>query len=308
MAQIAFGLAFNTAYHPFAYAKTLIQLGHEPFPPKLSKSLFGKHVYMYPNVLKYVNHIYKLDGFTGLFRGLPGHLVYYVVGTIVSNDIKQNFADQKQKTELDEIDEDTTCGTVKKLVVETAHETIARCAGVICSYPFYVVYIRSMGQFVGRESLYSSFFGSIGEIWRSEGIVGFFGGLIPRLVGEVLTIWIANILTESFRCAICHINNESSEDFKVHYSLISQLIASTFTYPFNLISVIMSVNKSGLAVASPPITPYYNSWVDCWRHLSKQNQLKRGNGLFFRRYRGPTPLGGFLMPPLQDEGKYHFKY
>lgn len=38
-------------------------------------------------------------------------------------------------------------------------------------------------------------FGSIGEIYRQNGILGFFSGLIPRLLGDILTVLIANTLT-----------------------------------------------------------------------------------------------------------------
>ena len=50
-----------------------------------------------------------------------------------------------------------------------------------------------------------------GEIWRTEGILGFFGGLVPRLIGEVMTIFIANFLTEAFRQMIAQINKDTSE-------------------------------------------------------------------------------------------------
>ncbi len=44
----------------------------------------------------------------------------------------------------------------------------------------------------------------------------------------------------------------------------------------------MIVSSSGLAAGYPPHMPFYSSWVDCYRHLGQQNQLKRGGSLFFR--------------------------
>lgn len=42
-----------------------------------------------------------------------------------------------------------------------------------------------MGQFVGRETIYRSLFGSIIEIYKDSGIAGFFSGILPRLLFEV---------------------------------------------------------------------------------------------------------------------------
>lgn len=50
-----------------------------------------------------------------------------------------------------------------------------------------------MAQFIGRESVYRSIFGSIAEIYRTEGITGFFSGLLPKLLGEVACL----VLTSS---------------------------------------------------------------------------------------------------------------
>ena len=47
---------------------------------------------------------------------------------------------------------------------------------------------RTMAQFVGRETKYSNVFGSVGEVYRTNGVVGFFAGVVPRLVGEIPTL------------------------------------------------------------------------------------------------------------------------
>lgn len=50
-----------------------------------------------------------------------------------------------------------------------------------------------MAQFIGRESLYKSIFGSIAEIYKTDGILGFFSGLIPKLLCDVACL----VLTSS---------------------------------------------------------------------------------------------------------------
>ncbi|KAG9333470.1 hypothetical protein JZ751_011539 [Albula glossodonta] len=33
----------------------------------------------------------------------------------------------------------------------------------------------------------------------------------------------------------------------------------------------------------PPYASVYPTWVDCWRHLSLEGNMSRGNSLFFRK-------------------------
>jgi len=42
-----------------------------------------------------------------------------------------------------------------------------------------------------------------------------------------------------------------------------------------------------LVAGIPPQMPIYTSWTDCWSHLSRTNQLKRGSSILFRYYTGP---------------------
>lgn len=63
----------------------------------------------------------------------------------------------------------------------------------------------------------------------------------------------------------------------------------------------MAVTNSGLMAGAPPQMSVYNSWIDCWTDLSKQNQLKRGSSLLVRYYTGPQVfIGGRLVPIPQD--------
>lgn len=61
---------------------------------------------------------------------------------------------------------------------------------IVVSHPFHVMALRCMSQFVGGETNYSSWniFHNAMEIYRGEGISGFFNGLIPRMLFEVSTI------------------------------------------------------------------------------------------------------------------------
>lgn len=51
-------------------------------------------------------------------------------------------------------------------------EIVCVAASAAASHPFYVVAVRTMGQFVGRETSYKSIFQSISCIYENEGISG----------------------------------------------------------------------------------------------------------------------------------------
>lgn len=63
------------------------KLGHEPMAPFPSKTIFGKEKLFYPNSFNYLKHVYTLDGFTGLYRGLSMKIISTTVGNVVSHKV-----------------------------------------------------------------------------------------------------------------------------------------------------------------------------------------------------------------------------
>lgn len=59
-------------------------------------------------------------------------------------------------------------------------------------------------------SYFSGFFGSIAEVYKQNGILGYFSGLIPRLVGDVFFILLASTLTYSVNCYLTDDNELQS--------------------------------------------------------------------------------------------------
>ena len=64
--------------------------------------------------------------------------------------------------------------------LQTAKQTVAKCTAVVVAHPFHVIFVRSAAQFVGGECSYNSLWNSISHIFKTEGISGFFSGLVPR--------------------------------------------------------------------------------------------------------------------------------
>lgn len=298
-AQIVLGAGVTALFHPIAYAKVLIQIGYEPVGPTLHTGLFGGKSLMYPNVFSYVSYIKKTDGFSGLYRGLAPRLISAVASNFVSNAVQSHLVGRPLATEAESKDDEALSEGVRRLLKDTLYETCSRCAGIIASQPFHVIFVRSVAQFIGRETKYSSPLSAISEVWEKEGILGFFSGLIPRLLGEVLTIWLANAITYTINSYI--LSDKCHEDKRSYTSMFSQLVVTQITYPFNLVANIMAVNGSDLYAGGRPISPVYGNWVDCWSRLKDQNQLKRGSSLFWRTYKGPSIINkaGIIMPVIE---------
>uniref|UniRef100_A0A669EP44 Mitochondrial carrier homolog 2 n=1 Tax=Oreochromis niloticus TaxID=8128 RepID=A0A669EP44_ORENI len=268
--QVLLGSGLTVLSHPLMYIKVLIQVGHEPLPPTLGRNLFGRQVYQLPGLFAYAKHIIRIDGRAGLFKGLGPRLCAGTIGTVVHSKVVQVTQDSK--------------------VLEKSHQThglpqemIARSCATIVTHPFHVITLRCMVQFIGRETKYSGVFDSIITVYREEGILGFFAGLIPRLLGDVLSLWICNLLAHLINTYAIDDSMSHTGEIKNCSQAMTGFFASMLTYPFVLVSNIMAVNNCGLAGGLTPYASVYPTWVDCWKHLSREGNMSRGNSLFFRK-------------------------
>lgn len=291
----ALRIIINTVSHPFEYAKVLIQIGYEPIPPKATKTLFGKPALKLPNIFEYVKHIKSVDGFVGCYNGLAPK----VCGNLMSAIATQRLTDYLQPpNELEDLDEDTTDEQQKKNFVRAVKcEIMTHTVAIVVSQPFHVITVRMMAQFIGKETRYAGIFSSVREIYRENGLLGFFSGLIPRLLGDILSVLLASGLTYIVNRYIIE-----EKELKVYTSPTMTFLSTTITYPFQVISNCMAVTNSGLTAGSPSYMPHYKNWIDCWADLSNRNQLKRGSSLLVRYYVGPSIIiGGQAVPFPQND-------
>ncbi|XP_016300659.1 mitochondrial carrier homolog 2-like [Sinocyclocheilus anshuiensis] len=279
--QVLLGSGLTVLSHPLMYIKVLVQVGHEPLPPTLGRNMFGRQVYQLPGLFAYAKHIIKIDGKSGLFKGLTPRLCAGTIGTIVHSKVLQKCQDEK--IEILGSSRKAEDGSLQHVVNETTKEMIARSCATIVTHPFHVVTLRCMVQFIGREAKYSGVFDSIVTIYREEGILGFFAGLIPRLLGDVLSLWICNMLAHFINTYAIDDSTSHTGEIKNCSQAVTGFFASMLTYPFVLVSNLMAVNNCGLAGGLPPYAAIYPNWLHCWSHLSREGNMSRGNSLFFRK-------------------------
>lgn len=122
-----------------------------------------------------------------------------MVGNILATHFSEKVADLVGCPQIDEKEpekeyddpEQELEAYYKRFETKLKRDIVTHTAGAIISSPFHVISIRMMAQFVGRETKYSSIFGSIIQIYKDEGILGFFSGLIPRLIFDLSCVVVA---------------------------------------------------------------------------------------------------------------------
>ncbi|XP_075230198.1 mitochondrial carrier homolog 2-like [Lycorma delicatula] len=269
-------LLISTSFYPIEYAKTLIQIGFEPVPPRMTTTIFGKPALGLPSVFSYVKYIYSVDGITGCFNGLTPRL-FNVLLTTVAHD----YIIDKYKIPEEEVEEEGLGHTESQLrfIKILARDLLATSSAIIISQPFHVITVRKIGQFVGRETKYSGVFSSLYTVYKEEYVSGWFSGLLPRLVGEVATVFLVSTITFAVNSYL------TSNDTNIHHLLGIGIdfFVKNLTYPLHVIDVCLAINSSGLKAGSEPHMPNYeSSSIKCWQDLSNNKQLKRGSALLWR--------------------------
>ncbi|XP_034103452.1 mitochondrial carrier homolog 2 [Drosophila nasuta] len=296
---IRFGLRLgvSAALHPFEYSKTLIQIGYEPISARPGKSLLGKPVMLLPNIFQYAGHIRKIDGFYGCYRGLAPKLAGSVLSMVVSERVAEKlglaYQDDKDESELTEEE------SYVQFKYNLKRDIVLTVSGIVVAHPFHVISLRMMAQFIGRETLYNSILGSVAEIWNNEGVLGFFAGLIPKLLCDVAGL----VLSSS---TVFVINKYLIKDkvARQYNAGFTQFAFSSLLYPLQVVSTCSAVSGSRLMAGQPPIMPKYANWVDCWNDLQTRRELKRGSSLFWRSQAAYTSAVPTSFAPLPVLSRY----
>ncbi|KAJ1523523.1 hypothetical protein ONE63_001374 [Megalurothrips usitatus] len=266
-------------FYPVEYGRTLIQLGHEPIAPWPGKSWSGQPRMHLPNIFQYVGHIKARDGMPGIFRGVKLRLVEHVVGQVAYYVATDSLPPSDIETKIDEGKDVTEEERRRWYLEEFLKAASGRSLAVIVSHPFHVCAVRCMAQYIGQETKYGSVFGSLRELYRESGVLGFFSGLVPRLLADICQLAIWHSLTYALTTYVSR-----EREHRDIFSTLMGLVASTCTYPLLVVSNCMCVSGSGLAAAQYPNMRVYSSWVDCWRNLAGENQLWRGSSIMLWRY------------------------
>ncbi|CAJ0581267.1 unnamed protein product, partial [Mesorhabditis spiculigera] len=307
------GLAAKTlvaaATYPITAVKTLIQLGHEPFPLSSGKALIvaGRNAYFLPNGFSYAKQLAEKKGVSVLWTGLDSALVSFVVGGTVGHVAKKHldkyYPEVGGSAEFDGKEEKALSDheSFRRMLRACIRDSTVRTVAVIVARPMTVVCVRQIAQLIGGEAKYQTVFQGLRLIGIEEGPGGLFSGLIPHILGELAVVAGVHFATYFAERAIVRSGlyekaNESEQGKKelddvrkaVHF--IVPFAVNSVTYPYSLVSTVMAVAGSGLAVSFLPYSPAFPTWMSAWDYLSPHG-LKRGSRLFLREQQGAVSVG-----------------
>ncbi len=293
--------------YPMTLVQVLIQLGYEPIPPQRRYSIvFRQYMYYHPGMFGYAKAIVQQDGWKALYRGVGGFIVEGIVALTAEGVIAPIVAKGVDRLPLSVVeggadvpDTEENVETTRAVVIRATRlflrGILTQSAVHLISHPFRVIYVRSIAQYIGREQIYTSVWQSMKEIYREEGISGFYSGIIPTLLGCVYSTAMYVTLWSFFELLAMNAPHQLIKVLikgLIEIPLLSY-IPRTYSYPFNLMSNVMAVNNCRLAAGVPPRIPVLNGWLDCYHHLRSFRLLYRGSVVIFPRFAYkdlPTPL------------------
>ncbi|XP_078515039.1 mitochondrial carrier homolog 1-like [Lissotriton helveticus] len=277
------GAAATALPHPLLYVKVLIQVGHEPTPASFGRNHLERKVSYLPGYSIYARYIVEVDGNHGLFRGLTPRIISSTLSTISRGALKKAYPWE----DLEHVsNKDDVKISLRKVVKESSSEMMVQCLSRIISHPLHVISVHCMVQFIGREVKYSGVFGFISAIYKEERIMGFFHGLVPHILGEVIFWWCCILLSHFINAYTVDDNFIQAFVTRSYRKFVMGIAVNLLTYPLFLVGDLMAVNNlnnCGLAAGLPPYSPVYTSWTRCWKQLSSREHLFRGSSLFFRQ-------------------------
>lgn len=179
-----------------------------------------------------------MDGFTGCYRGLTPKLVGSVAGVIGSQKLLEKLgfdaeedAEEKDESDLSEEESyDRFCKSLKK-------ELVLHASAIVIASPFQVISVRMMAQFVGKEEIYRSIWTSVKEIFAQDGFLGFFSGLVPRLLCDLTCITLAS--------STCYLVNRyyiRDQGNRTFFAGLAQFAYASVLYPLQVVSTCMIVS------------------------------------------------------------------
>lgn len=307
------GLATKTLVsgvtYPLTVVKTLIQLGHEPFPLSTGKAFifFGRNAYFLPNVFSYGHQLAQEKGFSILWTGIDSALVSFVVGGIAahraSKYLNEHYPEVGGSAEFEGKEEKNLSdhASFRRMLRAGIRDSTIRAFAIVCARPFTVVCVRQIAQIIGGETKYQSVCHGLRLVGIEEGAGGLFSGIVPQIIGELIVVWGVHSLTYVAERALVRSGlyekaaeseqgQKELDDYRKGLHLVIPFVVNVFSYPYSAVSTVMAVAGSGLAVSLLPYSPSFPTWFNAWDYL-KPYGLKRGSHLLFREHVGAVSVG-----------------
>uniref|UniRef100_A0A4W5KCL2 Mitochondrial carrier 1 n=1 Tax=Hucho hucho TaxID=62062 RepID=A0A4W5KCL2_9TELE len=90
-------------------------------------------------------------------------------------------------------------------------------------------------------------FSCIAKIFKEEGVGGFFAGVVPHVLGEVIFLWCCNLLAHFINTYAVDNNFSQAPAVRSYTKFVMGIAVSVLTYPFMLVADLMAVNNCGVS-------------------------------------------------------------
>lgn len=263
--------------------------------------MFRQYLYYYPGIFGYAKHIVRREGWGALYRGVSLSLfsqmvtisAHYVIHPVVTNMVTKLPLSVVSEANGDVPDtEPQNVETLRGIMVQATRSfmtsLLTSVSVEMVIRPFHVIVVRSIAQHVGKETVYSSLWSSLTQMYNEEGLAGFYAGLTPALLGHVSSCLIYSSMWVFFQLVAINAPYNWMKMFIQGIVAIPLLayIPRTYSYPFSLMSNVMAVNNTQLVLAKQPA---YSGWMDCYRDLKSTGALYRGSVMLFPRFAYKVP-------------------
>jgi solute carrier family 25 folate transporter 32 len=201
-----------------------------------------------------LSSIWRVEGLRGMYRGLGPTLVGYLPSFSIYfpayHFCKVRVARwRRRKAESD-------------AVAHVSAAMLAGAAGNLVTNPLWVVRTRLMTQHVlyDQQRIYSGTIDAFRSIMRNEGIGGFYKGAIASVIG-VLHVAVQFPLYEWLKQSQITSSNPALSPWNILIaSTISKVVASTATYPHEIIRTRLQVQREGVLQYSGVIDAARKIW------------------------------------------------
>lgn len=280
-AQVSATIPMTALMQPLIFSRTLMQVGYEPLEPEYGVHLiWRKPGYYYPNIFKYANHIRKTEGsIFVLFTGMTPKILNTISATITDRSV-----DKFIREKLPYTGEDASVPMHRKNLGGTLYEMAVNCASksaaVVVSHPFHVVMVRMICSVISKDQAYQGLFSTVKEIYKEEGLAGFYSGFTPRWLAEMLTVTLGgSIMYGIYRTMTLLDVEEESVRSSPNYNALVQFSLGSLVYKYQLTAAVTAATCSGLHIG----LNQHKSWTGVFSDLKINKQLARGSAYFYRK-------------------------
>ncbi|CAD5209642.1 unnamed protein product [Bursaphelenchus okinawaensis] len=293
---------FDVAVYPLTSARTLIELGFEPYPLRhpTMKVFFGCDTLFLPNLYSYVYRTIQDHGVWALYRGVEAcavrtflfngavTLTFNLMRTHVPNmggePVRPNVKDYKL----------THYESFRRRFRSLIRQTFIQTIAVVATQPLLVCMVREIAQHIRNETTYGYVHETLMKIGEEEGLPGLFAGLIPTLLSSYFCNWslgaVGFVLDRFIWPYKKGYEPEDPQSLLRPKALSTIFIDKFLINPggqrYRNVSRMMCVTGTSLKAATIPYAYSFVHWTEAFGFLRKENLLSRGCYTIFRVHYG----------------------